>query len=66
MHNNISFVTYLYSIDTHHGNILKLLVAMSRVTNFTQRVSDSFCCLTSTEARRPIRDGDERERGTEE
>ena len=26
----------------------------------------SFCCLTSTEARRPIRDGDERERETEE
>ena len=29
-------------------------------------IGSSFCCLTSTEARRPIRDADEWERGTEE
>ena len=32
----------------------------------TVLVKCEFCCLTSTEARRPVRDGDEWERGTEE
>ena len=30
----ITFCTYLYSVGTHHRNILKLLVTMSRVTFF--------------------------------
>ena len=37
---------------------------MQKLLPCTQCVS--FCCLTSTEARRPVRDRDEWERGTEE
>jgi len=32
MHNNTCFGTYLYSVATHHGNLLKSLATMSRMT----------------------------------
>ena len=32
MHNNTCLGTYLYSVATHHGNLLKSLATMSRMT----------------------------------
>ena len=32
MHNNTCFGTYLYYIGTHHGNLHKSIVTMSRMT----------------------------------
>ena len=34
MHNNTRFGAYLYSVDTHHGNLHKPLATMSKVFLF--------------------------------
>ena len=45
-----------------HNNKKSQPFRTKNITGLSDRVSD-FVCLTSTEARRPIRDGDEWEKG---